>query len=91
MFVYIFLCRPSGWDNLNKISILYENMHSCKAEDYYTDVIVPPPERKVFDFVAKKIIFILNAFTTKKKLFSHCRPFQIVRTKCKQKMSNSFY
>ncbi|CAD7091381.1 unnamed protein product [Hermetia illucens] len=37
---------PAGWDNLKKISILYENMHSCKAEDYYTDVIVPPPTRK---------------------------------------------
>lgn len=22
-------------------------MHSCKAEDYYTDVIVPPQQRKV--------------------------------------------
>lgn len=22
-------------------------MHSCKAEDYYTDVIAPPPQRKV--------------------------------------------
>lgn len=37
---------PAGWDNLNKISILYENMHSCKAEDYYTDVIAPPQQRK---------------------------------------------
>lgn len=37
---------PSGWDNLKKISILYENMHSCKPEDYYTDVIAPPPSRK---------------------------------------------
>lgn len=39
--------RPSGWDNLKKISILYENMQSCKAEDYFTDVISPPPIRKV--------------------------------------------
>ncbi|XP_055296541.1 cytoplasmic dynein 1 light intermediate chain 1 isoform X2 [Sitodiplosis mosellana] len=37
---------PAGWDNLNKISILYENMHSCKAEDNYTDVIAPPQQRK---------------------------------------------
>lgn len=37
---------PAGWDNLKKISILYENMHSCKAEDYYTDVIAAPPSRK---------------------------------------------
>lgn len=37
---------PAGWDNLKKISILYENMHSCKAEDYYTDIISAPPSRK---------------------------------------------
>lgn len=37
---------PAGWDNLKKISILYENMHSCKAEDYYTDIIAAPPTRK---------------------------------------------
>ncbi|XP_055843436.1 cytoplasmic dynein 1 light intermediate chain 1 [Episyrphus balteatus] len=37
---------PAGWDNLKKISILYENMHSCKAEDYYTDIIIAPPSRK---------------------------------------------
>ncbi|XP_055389678.1 cytoplasmic dynein 1 light intermediate chain 1 [Condylostylus longicornis] len=37
---------PAGWDNLKKISILHENMHSCKPEDYYTDVIAPPPSRK---------------------------------------------
>lgn len=45
--LFVLLYRPAGWDNLNKISILYENMHSCKAEDYYTDVIAPPPQRKV--------------------------------------------
>lgn len=45
----VMFCRPSGWDNLNKISILYENMHSCKAEDYYSDVIVAPQQRKVDD------------------------------------------
>lgn len=32
---------------MKKISILYENMHSCKADDYYTDVISPPPQRNV--------------------------------------------
>ncbi|XP_013105209.1 cytoplasmic dynein 1 light intermediate chain 2 [Stomoxys calcitrans] len=37
---------PAGWDSLKKISILYENMHSCKAEDYYTDIITAPPSRK---------------------------------------------
>ncbi|PSN57789.1 Cytoplasmic dynein 1 light intermediate chain 2 [Blattella germanica] len=37
---------PSGWDNMKKISILYENMQSMKPEDYYRDVIVPPVVRK---------------------------------------------
>lgn len=47
-FVFIIISiRPAGWDNLNKISILYENMHTCKAEDCYADVIVVPPQRKV--------------------------------------------
>nr|XP_018909401.1 PREDICTED: cytoplasmic dynein 1 light intermediate chain 2 isoform X1 [Bemisia tabaci] len=37
---------PSGWDNMKKISILYENMQVMKPDDYYRDVIVPPPLRK---------------------------------------------
>ncbi|XP_044752287.1 cytoplasmic dynein 1 light intermediate chain 2 isoform X1 [Coccinella septempunctata] len=37
---------PAGWDNMKKISILYENMHSCKPEDYYRDIIVQPIARK---------------------------------------------
>ena len=37
---------PAGWDNLKKISILYENMHACKADDYYSDIIAQPPSRK---------------------------------------------
>ncbi|XP_066251512.1 cytoplasmic dynein 1 light intermediate chain 2 [Euwallacea similis] len=37
---------PPGWDNMKKISILYENMHSCKPDDYYRDVIVQPATRK---------------------------------------------
>lgn len=32
---------------MKKISILYENMHSCKPEDYYRDIIVQPITRKV--------------------------------------------
>lgn len=32
---------------MKKISILYENMQSCKPSDYYTDVISPPQTRKV--------------------------------------------
>lgn len=37
---------PAGWDNMKKISILHENMHSCKPDDYYRDVIVQPATRK---------------------------------------------
>lgn len=31
---------------MKKISILYENMHSCKPDDYYRDIIVQPITRK---------------------------------------------
>lgn len=32
---------------MKKISILHENMQTCKPEDYYTEVITAPPSRKV--------------------------------------------
>jgi hypothetical protein len=44
---FILSCSPSGWDNMKKISILYENMQSMKPDDYYRDVIVQPAIRKV--------------------------------------------
>ncbi|XP_063239700.1 cytoplasmic dynein 1 light intermediate chain 2 [Bacillus rossius redtenbacheri] len=37
---------PAGWDNMKKISILYENMQSMKPDDYFSDVIVQPVTRK---------------------------------------------
>lgn len=37
---------PGGWDNMKKISILYENIQSCKPDDYYNDIIAAPPSRK---------------------------------------------
>lgn len=37
---------PAGWDNDKKIAILYENMHSVKPDQYYTDVIARPIVRK---------------------------------------------
>lgn len=37
---------PSGWDNMKKISILYENMQSMKPDDYYRDIITQPGTRK---------------------------------------------
>jgi len=33
---------PAGWDSSKKIGILYENMHSVKPDQYYTDVIAKP-------------------------------------------------
>jgi len=33
---------PAGWDNDKKIAILYENMHSVRPDQYYTDVIARP-------------------------------------------------
>ena len=33
---------PAGWDNDKKISILYENLHSVRPDQYYTDVIARP-------------------------------------------------
>merc|ERR1719347_193598 len=37
---------PAGWDSSKKIGILYENMHSVKPDQYYTDVIAKPMVRK---------------------------------------------
>ncbi|XP_058804730.1 cytoplasmic dynein 1 light intermediate chain 1 isoform X2 [Phymastichus coffea] len=37
---------PAGWDNMKKISILYENLQSMKPDDYYRDVIVQPPSHR---------------------------------------------
>ncbi|KAH9628962.1 hypothetical protein HF086_001872 [Spodoptera exigua] len=38
---------PAGWDSMKKISILYENMQTCKPDDYYRDIIVQPVIRKL--------------------------------------------
>lgn len=37
---------PAGWDNEKKVAILYENMHSIRPDQYYTDVIAKPIVRK---------------------------------------------
>ncbi|XP_065164375.1 cytoplasmic dynein 1 light intermediate chain 2 isoform X2 [Atheta coriaria] len=37
---------PAGWDNMKKISILYESMTSCKPDDYYGDFIMQQVTRK---------------------------------------------
>lgn len=41
-YSYTFHNRPSGWDNMKKISILHENLVSMKPDDYYRNVISPP-------------------------------------------------
>lgn len=46
LMMSLLIFSPAGWDNLKKISILYENMHLCKPDDYYTDIIAQPPSRK---------------------------------------------
>ncbi|XP_044268038.1 cytoplasmic dynein 1 light intermediate chain 1 isoform X1 [Tribolium madens] len=40
---------PAGWDNMNKIRILYENLHTCKPDDYFRDIIVQPATRKTIN------------------------------------------
>lgn len=80
---------PAGWDSLKKISILYENMHSCKAEDYYTDIITAPPSRKVIIYNFFKIpcnFYIIIDF-----YFVYYRLFRIEKSKCKQKMNKRFW
>jgi len=37
---------PAGWDNEKKVAILYENMHSMRPDQYFTDVIAKPIVRK---------------------------------------------
>lgn len=37
---------PAGWDNMKKISILYENLQSMKPDEYYRDMIVQPPSNR---------------------------------------------
>lgn len=52
----IIICRPAGWDNMKKISILHENLQSMKANDYYRDVIAQPAiNRKVCYYVISLI------------------------------------
>ncbi|XP_076254743.1 dynein light intermediate chain [Rhynchophorus ferrugineus] len=56
---------PAGWDNIKKISILYENMHSCKPDDYYRDIIVQPATRKAVNRETELIAEEEQAFLAK--------------------------
>lgn len=46
-YFYVFICRPTGWDNEKKIAILHENFQSVKPVDAFEDVIAKPVTRKV--------------------------------------------
>ncbi|CAG9854437.1 unnamed protein product [Phyllotreta striolata] len=61
---------PAGWDNMKKICILYENMHSCKPDDYYRDVIVQPVTRKTVNRETEIIAEDEQAFLTRQQQIS---------------------
>lgn len=39
--------RPAGWDSMKKISILYDNMQTIRADEFYNYVITKVNTRKV--------------------------------------------
>ncbi|KAG5887312.1 hypothetical protein JTB14_006456 [Gonioctena quinquepunctata] len=61
---------PAGWDNMKKISILHENMHSCKPDDYYRDVIVQPATRKTINRETEILAEDEQAFLTRQQQIS---------------------
>jgi len=56
---------PAGWDNMKKISILHENMHTCKPDDYYRNIIVQPATRKTVNREAEVSAEDEQAFLSK--------------------------
>lgn len=50
-------CSPSGWDNMKKISILYENLVSMKPDDYYRNIISPPASARKVNLLLTKIYY----------------------------------
>lgn len=60
LFALRIICRPAGWDNMKKISILHENLQSMKANDYYRDVIAQPATNRKVCFVL--LLSILNTY-----------------------------
>jgi len=64
---------PAGWDNDKKIAILYENMHSVRPDQYYTDVIARPMTGMVRKQLASKEIEIVaeeeQHFLSRQQLF----------------------
>lgn len=53
---------PAGWDNEKKISILYENLNTMKADDCFEDVITKPITRKVLinKYIKNYSVFRIN-------------------------------
>lgn len=58
---------PAGWDNMKKISILFENMHTCKPDDYYTDIIAQPVTRKTVSRETELLAEDEQAFLTRQQ------------------------
>lgn len=52
---------------MKKISILYENMHSCKPDDYYRDIIVQPITRKTVSRESEVIAEDEQTFLTRQQ------------------------
>lgn len=61
---------PAGWDNMKKIAILHENLHSCQPNDYYRDVIIPPVQRKQVARDVEVLAEDEQAFLTKQQQIS---------------------
>lgn len=61
---------PAGWDNMKKIAILYENLHGCKPDDYYRDIIVQPPTRKAVNRESEIIVEDEQSFLTRQQQIS---------------------
>lgn len=63
LFALRIICRPAGWDNMKKISILHENLQSMKANDYYRDVIAQPAtNRKVCYFILVRFVLLFRVY-----------------------------
>lgn len=63
VFVLLSFCRPAGWDNEKKISIIYEHMSSMSPNDVYEDRIVEPLSRKVQPLLCPTVcpfLFVLS-------------------------------
>lgn len=55
---------------MKKVSILHENMHSCKPDDYYRDVIVQPVTRKAINRETEIVAEDEQAFLTRQQQIS---------------------